>query len=48
MLVRIRETKVALWKAEENAMKGGDYQEVIRLKSELNFLLDREKQMWHP
>ena len=23
VLVRIRETKVALWKAEENAMKGG-------------------------
>ena len=47
VLVRIKETKVALWKAEENAMKGGDYQEVIGLKSELNFLLDREEQMWH-
>ena len=47
VLVRIRETKVALRKAEENVMKGGDYQEVIRLKSELNLLLDREEQMWH-
>ena len=47
VLVQIRETKMALWKAEENAMKGGDYQEVIRLKSKLNFLLDREEQMWH-
>ena len=28
-------------------MKGGDYQEVTRLKSELNLLLDREEQMWH-
>ena len=43
----IKDTKSALWKAEENAMKGGDYQEVTRLKSELNLLLDREEQMWH-
>ena len=47
MLSRIKDTKSALWKAEENAMKGGDYQEVTRLKSELNLLLDREEQIWH-
>ena len=47
MLSRIKDTKSALWKAEENAMRGGDYQEVTRLKSELNLLMDREEQMWH-
>ena len=47
VLSRIKDTKSALWKAKENAMNGGDYQEVTRLKSKLNLLLDREEQMWH-
>ena len=47
VLSQIRETKMALWRAEEKAMQGGDYQEVFRLKAELNLLLDKKEQMWH-
>ena len=47
VLSQIRETKMALWMAEEKAMQGGDYQEVFRLKAELNLLLDKKEQMWH-
>ena len=36
-----------MWKAEEESVRTGDIQVVVRLKSELNLLIDREEQMWH-
>lgn len=33
--------------AKEEPVRSGEIHEVVRLKSELNLLLDREEQMWH-
>ena len=44
---QIKKVKELLWKAEEESVRTGDIQEVVRLKSELNLLIDREEQMWH-
>ena len=44
---QIQQTKEMLWKAEERLVKENNYEEVLRLKSELNVLLDKEEQMWH-
>jgi len=44
---KIKKIKELLWKAEEDLVRTGDIQEVVRLKSELNLLIDREEQMWH-
>ena len=44
---QIKKIKELLWKAEEDLVRTGDIQEVVRLKSELNLLIDREEQMWH-
>ena len=46
MKKEIKNTKELLWKAEEDVLTGGNPQEVVRLKAELNLLLDREEQMW--
>lgn len=42
----IKNLKELLWKAEEDVLKGGNPQEVVRLKAELNLMLDREEQLW--
>ena len=44
---QIQQTKELLWKAEERLVRENNYEEVLRLKSELNVLLDREEQIWH-
>lgn len=36
-----------MWKAEADSVRDGNFQEVERLKAELNKLCDREEQMWH-
>ena len=43
---QIAKTKESLWKAEEEAAKGGNYGSVIHLRRELNILLDKESRMW--
>ena len=44
---QIQQTKEMLWKAEERLVRENNYEEVLRLKSELNVLLYKEEQMWH-
>ena len=44
---QIQQIKEMLWKAEERLVRENNYEEVLKLKSELNVLLDREEQMWH-
>ena len=41
----IKTTKDLLWKVEEDVLNGGNPQEVVQLKAELNLLLDREEQI---
>ena len=43
----IKKIKKLLWKAKEDLVRTGDIQEVMRLKSKLNLLINREEQMWH-
>ena len=43
---QIAKTKELLWKAEEEAAKGGNYGNVTHLRKELNILLDKESRMW--
>ena len=43
---QIAKAKELLWKAEEEAAKGGNYGSVIHLRRELNILLDKESRMW--
>ena len=43
---QIAKTKESLWKAEEEAAKGGNYGSVIQLRRELNILLDKKSRMW--
>ena len=43
---QIANKKERLWKAEEEAAKGGSYGMVVQLRRELNVLLDRESRMW--
>nr|POE73425.1 hypothetical protein CFP56_08728 [Quercus suber] len=44
---QIKKIKELLWKAKEDSVRTGDIQEVVKLKSELNLLIDREEQIWH-
>ena len=43
----IKHTKDQLWRAEEASAKSRKYEEVNRLKRELNILYDKEEKMWH-
>lgn len=43
---QIATKKELLWKAEEEAAKGGNCGSVIQLRRELNVLLDKESKMW--
>ena len=43
----IKHTKDQLWRAEEASAKSRKYEEVDRLKRELNILYDKEEKMWH-
>ena len=43
---QIKKKKEELWKAEELAANEGSYDLVVSLKRELNFLLEKESQMW--
>ena len=43
----IKHTKDQLWRAEEASTKSRKYEEVDRLKRELNILYDKEEKMWH-
>ena len=43
---QLAKTKELLWKAEEEAAKGGNYGNVIHLRKELKILLDKECKMW--
>jgi len=40
---QIKETKELLWQVEANSVRGGNYQEVVTLKAELNKLYDKEE-----
>ena len=42
---QIAKKKELLWKVEEMAAKGGDYELVVTLRCELNILLDKESRM---
>ncbi|KAL4627231.1 hypothetical protein ACB092_05G153400 [Castanea dentata] len=42
----IKQTKDRLWRAEVASAKSGDFEEVDRLKRELNVLYDKEEKMW--
>ena len=42
----IKQIKDCLWRAEAASVKIGDYEEVARLKKDLNDLLDKEEKMW--
>lgn len=42
----IKHTKDLLWKAEEASARCGKYEEIDRLKRELNILYDKEEKMW--
>ncbi|XP_075665331.1 uncharacterized protein LOC142634992 [Castanea sativa] len=44
--IQIAKKKELLWKAEEAAAKGGDYESLANLRRELNILLDKESRMW--
>ena len=44
---QIQQTKEMLWKVEERLVKENNYEEVLRLKTELSVLLDKEEQIWH-
>jgi len=43
--VKFQIAKELLWKAEEAAAKGGDYELVVNLRRELNILLDKKSRM---
>ena len=43
----IKKLKDQLWRAEEDSVRSGVYNEVARLKSELLVLYDKEEKMWH-
>ena len=43
---QIAKKKELLWKVEETASKGGDYELVVTLRRELNILLNKESWMW--
>ena len=43
---KIKRTKELLWKAEEEATRSGNSDEMERLKSELRCLYDKEEKMW--
>ena len=43
---KIKRTKELLWKAEEEATRSGNPDEMERLKSELRCLYDKEEKMW--
>ena len=43
---KIKRTKELLWKAEEEATRSGNPDEMERLKSELRCLHDKEEKMW--
>ena len=43
---QIATKKKLLWKAKEEAAKGGSYGVVVQLRRELNVLLDKESKMW--
>ena len=43
----IKKLKDQLWRAEEDLVRSGVYNEVARLKSELLVLYDNEEKMWH-
>ena len=43
----IKHTKDQLWRAKEASAKSRKYEEVDRLKRELNILYDKEEKMWH-
>ena len=43
---QIATKKELLWKAKEEAAKGGSYGVVVQLRRELNVLLDKESKMW--
>ena len=42
----IKHTKDQLWRAKEASAKSRKYEEVDRLKRELNILYDKEEKMW--
>ena len=43
----IKKAKDWFWRVEEDSIRTGDYNEVARLKAELNSLYDKEEKMWH-
>ena len=43
----IKKLKDQLWRAEEDSIRSGVYNEVARLKFELLVLYDKEEKMWH-
>ena len=43
---KIKWTKELLWKAEEEAARSGNSDDMERLKSELRCLYDKEENMW--
>ena len=43
----IKKLKDQLWRAKEDSVRSGVYNEVARLKSELLVLYDKEEKMWH-
>ena len=43
---KIKRTKELLWKAEEEAARSGNSDDMERLKSELRCLYDKEEKMW--
>ena len=42
----IKQTKDRLWRAEDDSARIGEFEEVDRLKRELNILYDKEEKMW--
>jgi hypothetical protein len=43
---QLREKKQKLAKAEEEAMQGGSLDKIRKLKSVVNFLLEKEERLW--
>lgn len=43
----IKKTKDWLWRAKQESIRIGDYNEVAHLKAKLNSLYDKEENMWH-